>query len=94
MLNWPIQHKKETSAVHSTQRLPINFSLPTPAQSIIEGPLVDIEIERYLEPEYYWAGNKARCLGNVLHRCLHDIAISCRQRCNTLPRQRALFPAQ
>ncbi|MAX16869.1 MAG: hypothetical protein CMH73_01685 [Nitrospina sp.] len=75
MVSEPIQHKKETSAVHSTQRLPINFSLPTPAQSIIEGPLVDIEIERYLEPEYYWAGNKARCLGNVLHRCLHDIAV-------------------
>ena len=71
----PAHHKKETTGTHSIQRLPDSFSVPTPSQSIMKGPLVDIEIEKYLEPEYYWAGNKARCLGNVLHRCMHDIAV-------------------
>lgn len=59
---------------HSIHRLPIDFSFPSPADSIIEGPVVEIEDEKYKEPEYYWAGNTARCLGNVLHRCFHDIA--------------------
>ncbi len=61
--------------MHSIHRLPGNFIIPTPENSIVEGPIVDIEEEKYVEPEYYWAGNTTRCLGNVLHRCLHDIAV-------------------
>jgi ATP-dependent helicase/nuclease subunit A len=70
-----ISSKQKSISKHIIQRLPINFSLPIPAKSIVEGPVVDIEAEKYVEPEYYWAGNTARCLGNVLHRCLHDISL-------------------
>jgi ATP-dependent helicase/nuclease subunit A len=70
-----VQPEPLSAETHSIHRLPINFSFPSPADSIIEGPVVEIEDEKYIEPEYYWAGNTARCLGNVLHRCLHDIAV-------------------
>ena len=63
------------TGMHSIHRLPDNFIFPTPETAIVEGPTVDIEEEKHIEPEYYWAGNTTRCLGNVLHRCLHDIAI-------------------
>jgi ATP-dependent helicase/nuclease subunit A len=71
----PVQPNPLPAETHFIHRLPINFSFPSPADSIIEGPVVEIEDEKYIEPEYYWAGNTARCLGNVLHRCLHDIAV-------------------
>ena len=59
---------------HTIRRLPKGFSLPTPADPIHKGQMVEIEDEKYVEPEYYWAGNTARCLGNVLHRCLQSLA--------------------
>ena len=62
------------SPMHSIYRLPMDFSLPVPADSILEGQVVEIEDEKDVEPEYYWAGNTARCLGNVLHRCLQSLA--------------------
>ena len=71
----PVQLSPLPAETHSIHRLPIEFSFPSPADSIIQGPVVEIEDEKYIEPEYYWAGNTARCLGNVLHRCLHDISI-------------------
>ena len=71
----PVQTDPLTPETHSIHRIPTNFSFPNPASSIIEGPVVEIEDEKYIEPEYYWAGNTARCLGNVLHRCLHYIAV-------------------
>jgi ATP-dependent exoDNAse (exonuclease V) beta subunit len=52
----------------------MDFSLPVPTDSILAGPVVEIEDEKNEEPEYYWAGNTARCLGNVLHRCLQSLA--------------------
>jgi len=74
----PSPAKHEQTAIdppmHSIHRLPTNFSLPVPADSILEGQAVDIEDEKYIEPDYYWAGNTARCLGNVLHRCLQSLA--------------------
>lgn len=63
------------ASIHTIHRLPISFSLPAPVDSILEGQAVDIEDEKYVEPEYYWAGNTARCLGNVLHRCLQSLAV-------------------
>ncbi len=60
--------------IHSIQRLPGDFSLPVPAEPIHQGQMVDIEEDKYVEPEYYWAGNSSRCLGNVLHRCLQSLA--------------------
>ncbi|MBT5957111.1 MAG: UvrD-helicase domain-containing protein [Nitrospina sp.] len=62
------------SPMHSIHRLPMDFSLPVPTDSILAGPVVEIEDEKNEEPEYYWAGNTARCLGNVLHRCLQSLA--------------------
>ena len=71
----PAQLSPLPAETHSIHRLPIDFSFPSPADSIIQGSVVEIEDEKYIEPEYYWAGNTARCLGNVLHRCLHDISL-------------------
>ncbi len=71
----PVEPDQLPTETHSIHRLPIDFSFPIAADPIIEGQVVDIEDEKYSEPEYYWAGNTARCLGNVLHRCLHDIAV-------------------
>jgi len=67
----PAEPDQKSTETHFIQRLPIDFSFPVPADPVIEGSVVDITEE----PEYYWAGNTARCLGNVLHRCLHNIAI-------------------
>ncbi len=69
-----VQPNQLSTGIHSIHRLPFDFTFPSPADSIIEGSVVEIEDEKHIEPEYYWAGNTARCLGNVLHRCLHDIA--------------------
>lgn len=71
----PTKPGQNLTETHSIHRLPIDFSFPSPVDAIIKGQVVDIEDEKYIEPEYYWAGNTARCLGNVLHRCLHDIAV-------------------
>jgi hypothetical protein len=35
--------------MHSIHRLPTNFSLPVPADSILEGQVVDIESEKYID---------------------------------------------
>jgi ATP-dependent helicase/nuclease subunit A len=59
---------------HSIHRLPTSFSIPVPVDSILAGQVVAIEDEKFVEPEYYWAGNTARCLGNVVHRCLQRLA--------------------
>ncbi len=71
----PVEPDQLPTETHCIHRLPIDFSFPIAADAIIEGQVVDIEDEKYSAPEYYWAGNTARCLGNVLHRCLHDIAV-------------------
>ncbi len=70
-----VESNQSPTEMHSIQRLPSDFSFPIAADPVIEGQAVDIEDEKYSEPEYYWAGNTARCLGDVLHRCLHDIAV-------------------
>jgi ATP-dependent exoDNAse (exonuclease V) beta subunit len=67
--------KDSRPPIHTIQRLPLDFSLPVPTDSILTGQVVSIEDEKYIEPKYYWAGNIARCLGNVLHRCLHSLAV-------------------
>ena len=67
----PVNPYSLTTERHSIQRLPIDFSLPNPAEAIVTGSVIEIETE----PEYDWAENSARCLGIVLHRSLHDIAV-------------------
>ncbi|MBT5550256.1 MAG: UvrD-helicase domain-containing protein [Nitrospina sp.] len=67
----PVQPEALAMEMHSIYRLPTAFSLPIPGEAISTGSVIDIE----MEPEYDWAENSARCLGNVLHRCLHDIAV-------------------
>ncbi|MBT3923733.1 MAG: UvrD-helicase domain-containing protein [Nitrospina sp.] len=66
-----VEPNKLSIEQHSIHRLPIDFLFPKPAEAISTGTVIDIE----MEPEYDWAGNSARCLGIVLHRSLHDIAI-------------------
>jgi len=56
------------------QRLARGFQPPAPPPDIETGRPLDIREEREDRPPYYWAGNEARYLGNVLHRCFKDIA--------------------
>jgi ATP-dependent helicase/nuclease subunit A len=83
---WLRHHNVEQSSIeqtatiskspnHTIRRLPMSYSLPIPADSILAGKVVEIEDEKYVEPEYYWAGNTARCLGNVLHRYLQSLSV-------------------
>lgn len=56
------------------RRLPRGFDPPPPPPEIDTGRPLDIREEREDRPPYFWAGNEARYLGNVLHRCFKDIA--------------------
>ncbi|MCF8720756.1 UvrD-helicase domain-containing protein [Nitrospina gracilis] len=56
------------------QRLANGFQPPAPPPDIQTGRPLDIREEREDRPPYFWAGNEARFLGNVLHRCFKDIA--------------------
>ncbi len=78
-----LQEKKEDVSVdnspakdkmHTTHRLPAEFQIPEPAPNIDTGPVTEITEETDLYPEYVWAGNKARFLGNVLHAFFKSIA--------------------
>lgn len=59
---------------HITHRLPIEFQIPGPMPDIDTGPITEMVDEPDLYPEYVWAGNKARFLGNVLHACFKTLA--------------------
>ncbi len=61
---------------HFIRRLPVTFQTPEAPPPLATEPAMDIqpeEDERESIP-FEWAGNKARCLGNVLHRCFETIA--------------------
>jgi ATP-dependent helicase/nuclease subunit A len=60
--------------MHLTHRLPVDFQIPDPLPGIDTGPVTEMTDEPDLYPEYVWAGNKARFLGNVLHSCFKTIA--------------------
>ncbi len=62
---------KET--MHSIHRLPSDFEPPVPLPGIEIESAPETEFDAELHPEYVWAGNQARCLGNVLHRCFKDM---------------------
>jgi ATP-dependent exoDNAse (exonuclease V) beta subunit len=53
------------------RRLPLNFEVPEAPPNIQTEPAMDISLEE--EVPYDWAGNEARCLGNVLHRSFETI---------------------
>jgi ATP-dependent exoDNAse (exonuclease V) beta subunit len=53
------------------QRLPLHFETPAAPPDIKTEPALDISLEE--EVPYEWAGNEARCLGNVLHRSFETI---------------------
>ncbi len=59
---------------HITHRLPAEFQLPAPPPDIDTGPVTEMAEEPDLYPEYVWAGNQARYLGNVLHACFKTMA--------------------
>ena len=54
------------------KRIPINFHLPKPFPAIKPEYIVEFEDEKENSP-FLWAGNTARCLGNVLHRIFQSI---------------------
>ena len=59
------------STAQYLQRLPLNFEIPAAPLDIKTEPALDISLEE--EVPYEWAGNEARCLGNVLHRSFETI---------------------
>ncbi|GJL78081.1 MAG: ATP-dependent helicase [Nitrospinaceae bacterium] len=65
---------QEKATSHSFYRLPQDFHFPDPLPDIAIDTAPESEYDAELHPEYVWAGNRARCLGNVLHRCFKDIA--------------------
>lgn len=66
----------QTEDEHYIKRLPLSFSTPTALQTLATEPAMDIQPEEADKESipFEWAGNKARCLGNVLHRCFEAIA--------------------
>lgn len=61
-----------TSESISIKRLPADFCPPPPLPDIDTEFMVEIDDEKNISP-FLWAGNAARCLGNVLHRMLQTI---------------------
>jgi len=57
---------------HYLRRLPVSFNTPAAPPDIKTEPAMDISLDE--EVPYDWAGNEARCLGNVLHRSFETIA--------------------
>lgn len=55
------------------KRIPADFTPPLPLPDIDSELMVELEEEKEISP-FLWAGNTARCLGNVLHRALKTIA--------------------
>ncbi len=58
---------------HQIRRLPADFKTPPPPPAIDTGTAIDLSLEEELKPPYEWAGNKARCLGIVIHRYFQEI---------------------
>jgi ATP-dependent exoDNAse (exonuclease V) beta subunit len=56
----------------SIKRIPADFNPPPPLLDIDTEIMVEIDEEKIINP-FLWAGNEARCLGNVLHRILQTI---------------------
>ncbi|MBI4382849.1 MAG: UvrD-helicase domain-containing protein [Nitrospinae bacterium] len=56
------------------QRLPASFEPPARGPGIETGTAVELAGENEEKPAFEWAGNRARCLGNVLHRCFKQMA--------------------
>jgi ATP-dependent exoDNAse (exonuclease V) beta subunit len=62
--------KSKDEAQH-LRRLPLHFETPAAPPDIKTELAMDISLEE--EVPYEWAGNEARCLGNVLHRLFETI---------------------
>ncbi|MBN4078363.1 PD-(D/E)XK nuclease family protein, partial [Nitrospina gracilis] len=56
----------------SLKRISADFIPPSPLLDIDTEIMVEIDEEKNISP-FLWAGNAARCLGNVLHRILQTI---------------------
>ena len=69
----PADLESPVKPTHQIQRLPVNFKTPPPPPAIETGTAIDLSLEEELKPPYEWAGNKARCLGIVLHRYFQKI---------------------
>ncbi|MBC8284040.1 MAG: PD-(D/E)XK nuclease family protein [Nitrospinae bacterium] len=67
------QEGLESSAeMFPLKRIPSGYQLPEPFPSIHSDLLGEVEEEKEKSP-FLWAGNTARCIGNVLHRVLQTI---------------------
>ena len=73
----PQEQESDKETAHDKifiKRLPADFQPPKPSRSIDSPLLGEIDEEKEVDP-FYWAGNAARCLGNVLHRFLQTITV-------------------
>ena len=62
------------TAPHYLKRLPVSFNTPAAPPPLATELAPDIRLEEDDIPNPYdWAGNEARCLGNVLHRLFETI---------------------
>lgn len=61
-----------SSETISLKRIAADFTPPPPLLNIDTEIMVEIDEEKNISP-FLWAGNSARCLGNVLHRILQTI---------------------
>ncbi|MFQ5443990.1 MAG: 3'-5' exonuclease, partial [Nitrospinales bacterium] len=69
------ESSNETIPRQSIYRLPVDFSYPPCSPAIDEAMDVSSASNTLtVDPEFIWAGNRARCLGTVLHRCFNDMA--------------------
>lgn len=69
----PADLESPVQPTHQIRRLPVNFKTPPSPPAIETGIAIDLSLEEELKPPYEWAGNKARCLGIVLHRYFQRI---------------------
>jgi ATP-dependent helicase/nuclease subunit A len=65
---------EKSESIHLLMRLPSEAKPPLPIPNIEIVTEPETEYDADLHPEYVWAGNQARYLGNALHLFFKDIA--------------------
>ncbi len=66
--------ERAAPAVHRLHRLPNPAAFPEPHAAIEVGKVSEISEKAGEDSGFVWRGSEARCLGNVLHRCLQKMA--------------------
>ncbi len=64
----------KNKSVPTTFQLPGGFELPGFLLDLTVDDSIELQLNEESKPEFIWAGNQARCIGNVLHRWFCDYA--------------------